>query len=125
MTALGLRQMYDLGTRLRERYVDRFGLISSSFHTDEVFVRSTSKDRTLMSAHVRHVMSYCYRESMWVKKKRMQDLASFHMHVLTYTYPRRSCRASSLLAPGPRYSTRLAMHSAMRLLAFNYSSSSS
>lgn len=59
MTALGLRQMYDLGTRLRERYVDRFGLISSSFHTDEVFVRSTSKDRTLMSAHVRHVMSYC------------------------------------------------------------------
>ena len=61
MTALGLRQMFDLGTRLRERYVDRFGLISPSFHTDEVFVRSTSKDRTLMSAHVRSLLAHAPR----------------------------------------------------------------
>lgn len=101
MTALGLRQMYDLGTRLRERYVDRFGLISSSFHTDEVFVRSTSKDRTLMSAHVRYLMPHRIRESMSVSKRN----ASVEMIVLTYVH-RLSCRVSSLLALVPRYGAR-------------------
>jgi hypothetical protein len=41
------------GASMRDRYVDRFKILSPSFHTDEIFIRSTSKDRTLMSAYVR------------------------------------------------------------------------
>jgi hypothetical protein len=53
LTALGLKQMFELGETMRERYVHRFGLLSPRYHADEVWARSTSKDRTLMSAHVR------------------------------------------------------------------------
>lgn len=42
-------QLYSVGKKLRERYVDT-GFLSSSYKRDEVYVRSTDKDRTLQSA---------------------------------------------------------------------------
>lgn len=49
LTAIGMRAHYELGTRLRERYVDS-GYLSSSYTPEEVYVRSTDIDRTLTSA---------------------------------------------------------------------------
>lgn len=49
LTAIGMRAHYDLGTRLRARYVDS-GFLPSSYHPDDIYVRSTDIDRTLVSA---------------------------------------------------------------------------
>lgn len=49
LTAIGQRAHYELGQRLRERYVDS-GFLSSSYSASEIYVRSTDIDRTLMSA---------------------------------------------------------------------------
>lgn len=49
LTAIGQRAHYELGQRLRERYVDT-GFLSSSYSVGEIYVRSTDVDRTLMSA---------------------------------------------------------------------------
>lgn len=50
LTAIGQRAHYDLGKRLRDRYVET-GFLSSSYSAREIYVRSTDVDRTLMSAH--------------------------------------------------------------------------
>lgn len=49
LTAIGQRAHFEIGTRLRARYVDT-GFLSSSYSVDEVHVRSTDVDRTLVSA---------------------------------------------------------------------------
>lgn len=49
LTAIGMRAHYELGARLRARYVDS-GFLSPSYKPSEVHVRSTDVDRTLMSA---------------------------------------------------------------------------
>lgn len=49
LTAIGQRAHYELGTRLRARYVDS-GFLSESYSAKEIYVRSTDVDRTLMSA---------------------------------------------------------------------------
>lgn len=49
LTSVGQRAHYDLGTRLRARYVES-GFLSYSWKPREVYVRSTTIDRTLMSA---------------------------------------------------------------------------
>lgn len=49
LTAIGMRAHYELGARLRTRYVDS-GFLSPSYKRSEVHVRSTDVDRTLMSA---------------------------------------------------------------------------
>lgn len=49
LTAIGQRAQYDLGARLRARYVDT-GFLSESYSHDELYARSTDVDRTLMSA---------------------------------------------------------------------------
>ena len=52
LTAVGMRDMYQRGQQLRARYVDELGLISESFHVDEVYVRASSTDRALQSAQM-------------------------------------------------------------------------
>lgn len=49
LTAIGQRAHYELGQRLRERYVET-GFLSSSYSAREIYIRSTDIDRTLMSA---------------------------------------------------------------------------
>lgn len=49
LTAIGQRAHYELGTRLRAKYVDT-GFLSPSYSVNELYVRSTDIDRTLMSA---------------------------------------------------------------------------
>lgn len=49
LTAIGQRAHYDLGSRLRAKYVDS-GFLSSSYKHTELYVRSSDVDRTLMSA---------------------------------------------------------------------------
>ncbi len=47
MTAAGIEQHHRLGGYFRTRYGS---ILSSTFHPNEIYVRSTDYDRTLMSA---------------------------------------------------------------------------
>ncbi|HLB33652.1 MAG TPA: histidine-type phosphatase [Chthoniobacterales bacterium] len=50
LTALGMRQEYRLGERLRSLYVDRYHLLADQYEPSSIFARSSDFDRTLMSA---------------------------------------------------------------------------
>lgn len=50
LTATGMRQLYELGTKFRQRYVHESQLLSENYQPKSVFIRSTDVDRTLMSA---------------------------------------------------------------------------
>ena len=45
----GTRQHYQLGRLIKQRYTVEHQLLSSNYTRDEVYVRSTDYDRTLMS----------------------------------------------------------------------------
>ncbi|XP_053733275.1 lysophosphatidic acid phosphatase type 6 [Synchiropus splendidus] len=50
LTTLGMQQLYDLGARLRRKYVEQGGFLSPAFDPSEVYVRSTNVVRTIESA---------------------------------------------------------------------------
>ncbi|KAF7709276.1 lysophosphatidic acid phosphatase type 6 [Silurus meridionalis] len=50
LTTLGMQQLYDLGLRLRSRYIQDMAFLSSSFSNKEVYIRSTNIVRTIESA---------------------------------------------------------------------------
>lgn len=50
LTAKGIRQEFELGTKLRGLYIDKFKLLPSRYRPGTIRVRSTDIDRTLMSA---------------------------------------------------------------------------
>lgn len=52
LTSVGIRDMYQRGQELRRRYVDELGLISETYHPDEVYVRASNTDRALQSAQM-------------------------------------------------------------------------
>ncbi|XP_062861991.1 lysophosphatidic acid phosphatase type 6 [Trichomycterus rosablanca] len=50
LTTVGMQQLYDLGVRLRKRYIQDLAFLSSSFNAKEVYIRSTNIVRTIESA---------------------------------------------------------------------------
>jgi hypothetical protein len=50
LTSRGVAQMFLLGQRLRQRYVDQLGFLSAGFEPAEYYVRSTDTQRTIMTA---------------------------------------------------------------------------
>ncbi|XP_066497069.1 lysophosphatidic acid phosphatase type 6 [Hoplias malabaricus] len=50
LTTLGMQQLYDLGVRLRKRYIHDVALLTPSFNDKEVYIRSTNIVRTIDSA---------------------------------------------------------------------------
>ncbi|XP_076015341.1 lysophosphatidic acid phosphatase type 6 [Genypterus blacodes] len=50
LTTVGMQQLYELGKRLRKRYIQDSAFLSSSFSPAEVYVRSTNIVRTIESA---------------------------------------------------------------------------
>src|SRR5689334_2958880 len=49
LTAIGMQQEYQLGSRLREKYIDTYHLLPPHYNIKTIYVRSTDMDRTLMS----------------------------------------------------------------------------
>lgn len=52
LTAVGMRDMYQRGQALRQRYVIELGLISGSYQYGEIYVRASNTDRALQSAQM-------------------------------------------------------------------------
>jgi len=50
LTTVGEKQMYELGRRLRERYIDQLAFLSNVYDQKEVYARSTHFLRTIRSA---------------------------------------------------------------------------
>ncbi|XP_035762503.1 lysophosphatidic acid phosphatase type 6 isoform X2 [Neolamprologus brichardi] len=50
LTTLGMQQLYELGKRLRGRYIEESDFLTSTFNPAEVYVRSTNIVRTIESA---------------------------------------------------------------------------
>ncbi|MFN7095913.1 MAG: histidine phosphatase family protein [Burkholderiales bacterium] len=50
LTAIGLRQEFELGSQLRKQYIDQTKLLHHDYSNASVYVRSTDYNRTLMSA---------------------------------------------------------------------------
>ena len=46
---IGTQQHYELGRLIRKRYMEENTLLSPNYTRDEVYIRSTDVDRTLMS----------------------------------------------------------------------------
>ena len=51
LTPIGERQHYLLGTQQRIRYQEELGLFPKFFDPEQVFIGTTSRDRTQMSAY--------------------------------------------------------------------------
>mmetsp|Transcript_6802 Transcript_6802/g.9402 ORF Transcript_6802/g.9402 Transcript_6802/m.9402 type:complete len:438 (+) Transcript_6802:29-1342(+) len=50
LTHLGMKQHHDLGKQFREKYIHKWKLVNATWNNDEIYVRSSPKDRTIMSA---------------------------------------------------------------------------
>ena len=50
LTPVGMRQHYNLGQVLRKIYIDDLHFLSEAYNPDEIYVRSTDVNRTIMSA---------------------------------------------------------------------------
>ncbi len=50
LTATGMQQLFTVGTALRTRYVESLAILDGNYSREELYVRSTNYDRTLMSA---------------------------------------------------------------------------
>ncbi|GJQ14067.1 hypothetical protein GpartN1_g5858.t1 [Galdieria partita] len=65
LTAQGMRAHFELGRRLRQRYIDS-GFLLENLSVDEVMVLSSDTDRTLMSAYCQMAGFYPYETGPFV-----------------------------------------------------------
>lgn len=50
LTPTGMRQHYLIGQEFRRRYIEDISLLNDIYNSNELYVQSTSSDRTIMSA---------------------------------------------------------------------------
>lgn len=75
----GMEQHYELGRSFRRRYVEEHGLIGTEYRSNEIYVRSTSKERTLMSAQVRPF--FFWSANGLSNTRRCRRLSEFHARI--------------------------------------------
>jgi len=87
LTLLGMKQMEGLGQLLRERYVKKLRLLDEKFDPRQIWIRSTSTSRTLLTA--REVMHGLYPPTTRAPTETIK------VHVSAYPdenlYPRSKC----------------------------------
>lgn len=50
LTPIGMHQEYELGKKLRHRYIDETKLLARTYQPGTLYVRSTDYNRTIMTA---------------------------------------------------------------------------
>jgi hypothetical protein len=50
LTHIGMKQHFELGQKFKKLYIEEYKLISNNYKYNEIYVRSSPKERTLMSA---------------------------------------------------------------------------
>lgn len=90
LTATGMSQEYRLGQKMRDRYVNQYHLLPEYYAGQSIYVRSTSFDRTLMSAH--SFLLGLYPPGTGPYKKHSQNPALPHkiQPIPIYSYPKES-----------------------------------
>jgi len=51
LSSMGRRQLYLLGVKVRKKYYKKYGLISSEYNPQEIYIRSTDTNRTIESIY--------------------------------------------------------------------------
>ncbi|RMX58966.1 hypothetical protein pdam_00014633 [Pocillopora damicornis] len=66
LTQIGMKQEYELGRLLKDRYVENNKLLNSSYLFKEIYVRSSDRDRCIMSAQAQLNGLYPpHRKQIW------------------------------------------------------------
>ena len=51
LTGMGMRQQYLLGREIQNRYIKNEPLLSENYNKNEIYIRSTNANRTIMTAY--------------------------------------------------------------------------
>ncbi|MFZ2957561.1 MAG: histidine phosphatase family protein [Candidatus Ozemobacteraceae bacterium] len=86
LTPEGMRQEYQLGKKLRARYVDAYKLLPWRYRANSMYVLSTSVNRTLMSAQ--SLLAGLYPDGTGPRlSNRAPALPNFHQPIPIFTIP--------------------------------------
>ena len=51
LSDIGKRQLYLLGVKVRKRYIEKYNLLSENYNPQEIYIKSTDSNRTIISTY--------------------------------------------------------------------------